>query len=192
MSRRNDKVYYRLNNIKDVEEPTIDEVKAILRAADEIIYSGGRSILAKILKGSRDKNILKYNLQECPSYGYFHNKTIDEITELIDWMILKDYLNIDYNGRLPMIVFSNKGWEIYKPVYANELYERILNVNEDDSISGLIEQLKQTNREVIIILLNNIGESKNIGCIRFLEKWKETEVKKVSKMINDALMNIRE
>lgn len=192
MSRRNDKVYYRLNNIKDVEEPTIDEVKAILRAADEIIYSGGRSILAKILKGSRDKNILKYNLQECPSYGYFHNKTIDEITELIDWMILKDYLNIDYNGRLPMIVFSNKGWEIYKPVYANELYERILNVNEDDSISGLIEQLKQTNREVIIILLNNIGESKNIGCIRFLEKWKETEVKKVSKMINDALMNIRD
>lgn len=192
MSRRNDKVYYRLNNIKDVEEPTIDEIKAILRAADEIIYSGGRSILAKILKGSRDKNILKYNLQECPSYGYFHNKTIDEITELIDWMIIKDYLNIDYNGRLPMIVFSNKGWEIYKLVYANELYERILNVNEGDSISRLIEQLKQINREVIIILLNNIGESKNIGFIRFLEKWKETEVKKVSKMINDALMNIRE
>lgn len=34
---------------------TVDKKLAILRAADEIIGQGGRTILAKILKGSRDK-----------------------------------------------------------------------------------------------------------------------------------------
>ncbi|WP_050900463.1 hypothetical protein [Paenibacillus elgii] len=34
---------------------TNEEIRAVLRAADEIIGQGGRTLLAKILKGSRDK-----------------------------------------------------------------------------------------------------------------------------------------
>jgi hypothetical protein len=26
-------------------------------------------------------------------------------------MIVQNYLDIDYNGRLPMIIFSEKGWK---------------------------------------------------------------------------------
>lgn len=31
------------------------DIRAILRAADELIATGGRTLLAKILKGSREK-----------------------------------------------------------------------------------------------------------------------------------------
>ncbi len=50
---------------------TSEEIKAILRTADELIAAGGRSILAKILKGSKDKKILKHGLDQCPVYGFY-------------------------------------------------------------------------------------------------------------------------
>ncbi len=101
-------------------------------------------------------------------------------------MIINDYLNINYNYRLSLIVFSYKGWELYKPVYVDELYNKIL-IIADNSEADLINQLLITNREVIKILLLQIGSSKNIGAIGFLENWKENEVKKVRKMINGAI-----
>ena len=48
-----------------------EEIRAILRASDEIIATGGRDILAKILKGSKDKKVLEYNLDKCPVYGFY-------------------------------------------------------------------------------------------------------------------------
>lgn len=60
---------------------TVDEKLAILRAADEIIGQGGRTILAKILKGSRDKKVLVLGLDRCPVYGYFKSEKIADITE---------------------------------------------------------------------------------------------------------------
>lgn len=46
------------------------DIRAILRAADEIITRGGRTLLAKILKGSREKKVVEYGLEQCPTYGY--------------------------------------------------------------------------------------------------------------------------
>lgn len=190
VSRRVQRVHYQLSNIDDVMRPSQKDIDNILRAADEIIATAGRAMLAKILKGSKDKKVLEFKLDECPSYGYYNSMTISEITKIVDWMIINDYLDIDYNYQLPLIVFSKKGWELYKPVYADELYSKIL-VVADNSETDLINQLLKTNREVVKILLLQVGASKNIGVIRFLENWKENEVKKVRSMIIGAINAIK-
>jgi len=189
MSRRT-KVQYELSDLRGRKAPSEEEIKNILRAADEIIFVAGRTMLAKILKGSKDKKLLEKELDKCPSYGYYKQLSIEEITKIIDWMIVNDYLDIDYNGRLPMIIFSEKGWETYKPFYVEELYNLVLNVNET-ICNGLIEQLKQTNRQVVKLLVLKIGESKNIGFIRFLIKWEIVEVKKVRYIINIAISKLK-
>ena len=187
---RKPKVHYHLSDLRGQVALSEVDIKNILRAADEIIFVGGRTMLAKILKGSKDKKLLEKALDKCPSYGYYHQQSIEEITKLIDWMIVNDYLDIDYNGRLPMIIFSNKGWQTYKPYYADELLSQLQAASEETSLE-LIEQLKQTNREVIILVLSKIGESKNIGSIRFLSKWEAYEVKKVRNMINSAIAKLK-
>ena len=53
------RVQYELDT-GDVKKLSEDEIVAILRAADELINTGGRSMLAKILKGSKDKKVLEY------------------------------------------------------------------------------------------------------------------------------------
>jgi len=184
------KVQYQLSDLRGQAAPSEEDIRNILRAADEIIFAAGRTMLAKILKGSKDKKLLEKELDHCPSYGFYNQRSIEEITKIIDWMIVHNYLDIDYNGRLPMVIFSEKGWEVYKPFYVNELYNLILNVNET-ICNDLIEQLKQTNREVVKLLLLRIGGSKNIGFIRFLTKWEVVEVKKVRLMINGAIKKLK-
>jgi hypothetical protein len=44
------------------------EIRVILRAADDIIASGGRTLLAKILKGSREK-IICHRDGSCATQG---------------------------------------------------------------------------------------------------------------------------
>ncbi|WP_264806709.1 RQC-minor-1 family DNA-binding protein [Cytobacillus sp. NCCP-133] len=89
-----------------------DEIKVIVRAADEIIARGGRTLLAKILKGSREKKVLELELDKCPVYGYFKAEKLDGIIRKVDWMIEHDFLDIEYSGKLPMIVFTERGWLI--------------------------------------------------------------------------------
>src|SRR5690606_756719 len=88
------------------------EVLAILRAADDIIAEGGRSLLSKILKGSKDSKLLELDLIRNPSYGFFKNLTIQQIMDKVDHMINAGFLEIEKRGRLPMIVFSPLGWVI--------------------------------------------------------------------------------
>ena len=189
MSRK-PKVQYELSDLREQKVPSEEEINNILRAADEIIFVAGRTMLAKILKGSKDKKLIEKELTNCPSYGYYNQLSIEEITKIIDWMIVNNYLDIEYNGRLPMITFSDKGFETYKPFYVDELYNCILNVNET-IYDDLIERLKQTNRDVVKLLLLKIGVSKNIGFIRFLTKWETADVKKVRFMINGAISKLK-
>lgn len=184
------RIQYHLTDERSQTAPTNEELAKILRAADEIIFTGGRAMLAKILKGSKDKRVLEHGLDQCTSYGCYKHLTLEEITKIVDWTISHDYLKIDYKGQLPMIVFTTKGWEMYKTVYTIELYELILNVKDNEK-KLLVERLLNTNRQVVTMLLEKIGDSKNIGFIRFLELWEASEVKKVKAMIRNVVKALK-
>ena len=83
MNRRKQRIQYVLEPIENIKNLSIEDINNVLRAADEIIYSAGRTMLAKILKGSKDKRLLELELDKCPSYGYFNTLTITEITSAL-------------------------------------------------------------------------------------------------------------
>ena len=165
--------------IKNLPE---EDIRMILRGADELISTGGRSMLAKILKGSKDKKILEYKLNECPAYSYYHDLKLDDISKCIDWMIKKDYLRIKYDYRLPLLVFSEKGWEIEKETFAEELYQRFwLDIKEKNA--RVIFEMKEVNRQVVMLVLDKIEENGTEEFLTCLEAWKLMEVKKVAACI---------
>lgn len=184
------KVHFRLSDIHDLSPLTEIEINAILRAADEVIGIGGRNIIAKILKGSHDKVVLEKGLNDCPSYGFFISYSLDEIIQRIDWMILNNYLKIEYNGKLPVIAFSDKGWMTYKPIYTKELFDLLIN-SISNNYQNVILRFNKTNREVIELLLIMIRESKNRNLLDFLVEWEKTEVKKVRVMINSTIDQLK-
>ena len=185
MSSKKNRVRYTLDSggIRDLKD---EEIIAILRAADEIIATGGRNMLAKILKGSKDKKVLEYDLDKCPVYGYYKDLTIQQITHRIDWMIRVGYLEIDYNGKLPMIVFSDTGWEIERETYAKELLQKLMTLLGGDDFS-FVHELKDRNRGMILLLLDLIRMTGNARFIPLLKAWKEIEYKKVRAVIQDVI-----
>ena len=165
--------------IKDLPQEVI---QMILRGADELISTGGRSMLAKMLKGSKDKKIFEYKLNECPAYGYYQDMKLDDISKCIDWMIKKDYLRIEYDYRLPLLVFSEKGWQIEKETFAQELYQRMC-LDVEEKKARVIFEMKEVNRQVVMCVLDKIEKDGTKEFLPYLEAWKMLEVKKVAARI---------
>lgn len=168
--------------IKDLPQ---EDIRMILRGADELISTGGRSMLAKILKGSKDKKIFEYKLNECPAYGYYQDMKLDDISKCIDWMIKEDYLRIEYDYRLPLLVFSEKGWQIEKETFAQELYQRMC-LDVEEKKARVIFEMKEVNRQVVMCVLDKIEKDGTKEFLPYLEAWKMLEVKKVSARIAEV------
>ena len=168
--------------IKDLPQ---EDIRMILRGADELISTGGRSMLAKILKGSKDKRIFEYKLNECPAYGYYQDMKLDDISKCIDWMIKKDYLRIEYDYRLPLLVFSEKGWQIEKETFAQELYRRMC-LDVEEKKARVIFEMKEVNRQVVMCVLDKIEKEGTEEFLPYLEAWKMLEVKKVAARISEV------
>jgi hypothetical protein len=54
---------------RDVDSLSDEEIALILRGADDLIGTGGRNLLSKVLKGSREKKVLELGLDASPAYG---------------------------------------------------------------------------------------------------------------------------
>lgn len=168
--------------IKDLPQ---EDIRMILRGADALISTGGRSMLAKILKGSKDKTIFKYKLNECPAYGYYQDMKLDDISKCIDWMMKEDYLRIEYDYRLPLLVFSEKGWQIEKETFAQELYQRMC-LDVEEKKARVIFEMKEVNRQVVMCVLDKIEKEGTEEFLPYLEAWKMLEVKKVAARIAEV------
>ncbi|MGL6159230.1 RQC-minor-1 family DNA-binding protein [Microbulbifer sp.] len=154
------------------------EIAAILRGADEMILRGGRTLLAQLLKGSRRKKLLELELDKSPVFGFYRQLREEEILARIDWTILQGYLEIEYDYRLPLLVFGRKGWEIEKQTYAEELLQRMRSAAAGGSHFDPGE-LKDRNRELIWLLLEKIEAAGDAGLIPMLRAWSEIDYKKV-------------
>ena len=93
MSRKTKHVPVSLHPLS-VDQLPKEEISTILRGADELIMNGGRTLLARVLNGSREKKILELELDHSPACGAFRDLTIEDITARIDWLIVNDYLGI--------------------------------------------------------------------------------------------------
>jgi hypothetical protein len=190
MSRKVQRVHYVLDP-KDVKELPLEELKAILRGADELIGSGGRSLLVKILKGSHAQDVLQHHLDQCPVHGYFHHLSAEEILARIDRAILDGYLKVVYDYRLPVLVFTDAGWEIEKETFANELlagFDELLTTMQPPYD---MSYLKDRNRSLIWCLLDKIESSGNPKYLPLLEAWEQIDYKKVKLRIERVMREIK-
>jgi hypothetical protein len=188
MSKKVNPVSYHLDpgNIKKL---AFHEIKTIVRGADAMIMQGGRSLLAKLLKGSRDKKVTEHNMDKEPVYGAFKNKTIEEITSMIDWAILNGYVALEYDHRLPLFVHTPEGWEIARKIRVAEfldIFDKMIISRLDYNMSFL----KDRNRQMIFELLEEIRNKKDKKYVPLLKAWKKIDYKKVNDKINSVLQEI--
>jgi hypothetical protein len=176
-------------NVRGLTDIPDRELHAILHGADDIIGQGGRSLLTNILRGSKSKPVLENGLDESPVYGYFRHLSRDDALARIDWAILNKYLRIEYGAHLPVLVFTDKGWEIAREIRANELLQGIL-AAVGDGPPYRMQHLKDRDRGMILLLLDKIEETREAKIIPALHAWKESDYKKVRRRINRVIRRL--
>ena len=191
MSRKVQRVRYRLD-AKGITALPLDEIAAILRGADTLIMSGGRSMLVKILKGSRDKKLLDLHLDESPVYGYYNHLTMDEISARVDWVILNGYMYIEYDYRLPLLCYTAKGWEIERETFARELLHGFDEMLTADQRAFDMTYLKDGPRDMIFLLLEMVEKTEDPKYIPLLAAWAQVDYKKVRKRIRQVVDRLRQ
>ena len=188
MSRRDQRVPYLLDS-GGVENLSAKEIAAILRGADAMIHRGGRTQLSRLLKGSRLASVLEHGLDRNPSYGFYRDLSMEDILRRIDWVIRNDYLEIVYDYRLPVLVFTKKGWAIEAATMAAELlrgFDGRLAAGPPYDLSDL----KDRNREMIFLLLDKIEASRRHDLIPLLLAWAEFDYAKVRARITNVIRSL--
>jgi len=189
MSRRVQRVRYHLDPKKIKALPSA-EIKAILRGADELITRGGRSLLAKVLKGSHAKDVLNLQLNQSPVYGYYRDLSEEDVLARIDWVILNGYLRLEYDYRLPLLVYTETGWEIEKETYADELLEGFDRLLATGQRPYELSYLKDRSRDLIWRLLDKIETCGDPKYIPVLEDWELIDYEKVRQRIRQVISGL--
>jgi hypothetical protein len=166
------------------------EIAIILRGADELIMRGGRSLLAKVLKGSQEKKLQDLNLARSPAFGALRVLSLEEILARIDWLIIKDYLAIEYDYRLPLLIYTPRGWEIEKKTYAAELQSKLDDLTASGNPTPDLTWLIDSHREVLILLLDRIEASGDCKYIPALESWSQSATKKIRHKIRGVVESL--
>jgi hypothetical protein len=166
-----------------------DEIVAILRATDPIIASGGRTLLAKILKGSKDKAVLAHELDSNPYYGAFADRSIKLITNMIDYCIMNDYLRIEYDKKMPILLYTDRGWAIERITYANELLV-LIQTGVSTGNHDFIGRMLTVNPECVLLALRQLDTKDDQELQKALSVWLPQAKGKVKKKLNSLLSSL--
>ncbi|WP_246309431.1 RQC-minor-1 family DNA-binding protein [Paenibacillus alginolyticus] len=168
-----------------------EEIRYILLAADSLIGSGGRSMLAKILKGSRDKKLLELELNTNVAYGYYSYLTLEQITERVDWMIKNDFLELEYNRDMPLLIFTEKGWLIQCDQLTDLLLHQWSQWIEAGTGDIDMSYLKDRNRGMILLFLQKVAGTSDERFIPLLKQWHLVDYQKVKKAIMEVIAHLQ-
>jgi hypothetical protein len=166
------------------------EIALILRGADELIGSGGRNLLSKVLKGSREKKVLELGLDASPAYGALRELSLEQVLARIDWLILNRYLRIEYDYRLPMLVYTPEGWEIEKATSTAEQLARLDAQIAAAELKQGVEWLNDMNPKIMHCLLDRIAAAGDRKYVPALQLWAGSASGRVRKHIRAVLRGL--
>ena len=184
MSRHDHRVPFHLDsgNVKSLPP---EDIAAILRAAHDIVGSGGRSLLTKILRGSRQADVVKYEHDLNPSYGYFCALSEADVLARIDWTIRQRYLRIVYQGKLPVLELTFGGWEIEVGTLGDEILARFDSLLADSAAPYALDFLKGIHRDVATYVLLGIRLTHRYHYLPILTAWRRT-----SRRLRDDIQSV--
>lgn len=104
----------------------------------------GKTLVAQVLKGSKNKRIIELRLQKLSTYGLLKDRTEKDISNMIDFLIAEGYCKLT-NSQYPTIGLTNKVLPVLKgeqKVYKKE--QMVLkSVQADDQLFDILRALRK-------------------------------------------------
>lgn len=131
------------NDDREITDITVDAQKifsCILRMKERY----GTTIIAEVLKGSKNKKVSELNLNHLSTYGIMENLTVKEIKDLINVLIADDYLYLT-EGQYPVVKLKERAARVLKS--QEQVFQRIskkkVESKEDNSLFDILKALRK-------------------------------------------------
>lgn len=104
----------------------------------------GVTIIAEVLKGSKNKKVLQFGFDQLPTYGLFSNRNINEIKLLIQRLTATQYLLLT-ESEFPVVKLSPTAFAVLK----NEasVWQKVVKIHKavvDDGLFGILRKLRKS------------------------------------------------
>ncbi len=135
--------------------------------------------------------MLTRSLDQSPAYGFYKELPSEEVRARVDWVIRHGYLAIEYDYRLPLLIYTEKGWEIEKETMADEYLRHINQALQSRQTPLDMSDLRDRNCEVAWLLLERIEASGDLRYLPALEAWEPVDYRKVRARIRSVIRSLR-
>ncbi|PWA05289.1 DNA helicase RecQ [Pueribacillus theae] len=105
----------------------------------------GATMVAQVLKGSKNKRIQQFQFSRLSTYGLMSSKTEKEIVELINYLTAEGYLGLT-EGKYPVVFLKKKAYFVLKgetKVQKKSMYQSSSAITEDNELFQKLRQLRK-------------------------------------------------
>ncbi len=122
------------------------EAQKVLSCVIRMGQRFGKTMIAQVLTGSRNKKLLDFKFDQLTTYGLLKEKNAKEVSDFIEFLISANCLQVE-NGQFPTIRVAERGKEVLlgndKIMRKGSFVSKTLTENDP-----LFEQLRQLRRQL--------------------------------------------
>ncbi|MFS0689074.1 DNA helicase RecQ [Sporosarcina sp. 179-K 8C2 HS] len=91
-------------------EVTVD-VQKVLSCVIRMGQRFGKTMIAQVLTGSRNKKVLEFGFEKLTTYGLMKERNTKDVSDFIEFIISENYLGVE-NGQFPIIYVTEQGKDV--------------------------------------------------------------------------------
>lgn len=105
----------------------------------------GVSMIADVLKGSKNKKVLQFGFDQLPTYGLFSERSANEIKALIQRLTATEYLALS-DGEYPVVKLTKTAFDVMKGEAS--VWQKVVKIQQAAADTGLFNALKNLRKAV--------------------------------------------
>lgn len=120
------------------------QAQKVISCIGKVKTKYGIKMIADILKGSKQKKILQFQLDTQSTYGIMSDYSVDKISEIINFLISDEYIDVE-RGKFPTLSLSRRALEFIKnrECYTIKSKEAKKNSTVDEFFEDIFNQLRK-------------------------------------------------
>lgn len=137
----------RCGNCSDTREKTdvTVEVQKVLSCIIRMGQRFGKTMIAQVLTGSRNKKVLEFQFDTLSTYGILKGQSLKDVSDFIEFIISEQLLGVE-NGQFPTIYVTESGKDVLlgkEQVYRKMSMETI-QITENDPLFEKLREVRMT------------------------------------------------
>jgi ATP-dependent DNA helicase RecQ len=106
----------------------------------------GKTMIAQVLTGSKNKKVLDFRFHELATYGILSHKSVKEVNDFIEFLISEEYIRVEH-GQFPTILVTQLGKEVLLGNISVHRKEA-LHIKQIVRDNPLFEELRHLRKEI--------------------------------------------